>query len=255
VGGFNSGRRGGLATVEGCRSLVLDICAVVRPVTTELRQQRLGPITERQIVEAGAKRWTWTRHDEAKPWAMVEVRLSLRQDRGLARLTFNVPHHHRPTGPQDQTVELVATPCPFGGVRWWWICPATGRRCAKLYLPNGGLRFLSRGRGAYRLAYASQRADDMQRSHGRLARLHRRLGGQYRFVDEPPPSRPKWMRRATYGRLRAYWEEQVERHDAIFLVRAERLIGRLERRAGATSELRLDEEAELCAVKLTFTRR
>ncbi|MGK7871451.1 hypothetical protein [Falsiroseomonas sp. E2-1-a20] len=227
MGGFNSGRRGGLATVEGCASLVLDVCRVVRPVTTELRRQRQGPITERQLVEAGAKRWTWTRHDEQTPWAAVEVRLSLRWDRGLARLIFDVAHHHRPTGRQDQTVLMEATPCRFGGVRWWWICPATGRRCAKLYLPNGGLRFLSRGRGAYQLAYASQRADDMQRSHGRLARLHRRLGGHYRFCDDPPPPRPKWMRHATYGRLWTMWEELVERQDAIFLSGVERLLAKV----------------------------
>lgn len=226
MGGFNSGRRGGLATVEGCASLVLDVCWVVRPVTAELRRQRAAPIAERQVVEAGAKRWTWTRHGDAEPWAAVEVRLSLRQDRGVARLRFDVAHHHRPTGPQDQTVMMEATPCRFGGIRWWWICPVTGRRCAKLYLPNGGLRFLSRGPGAYRLAYASQRADDMQRSHGRLARLHRRLGGQYRCFDEMPPPRPKWMRRATYDRLWATWEEQVERHDAIFVDGAARLLAK-----------------------------
>jgi hypothetical protein len=228
MGGFNSGRRGGLATVEGCRSLVLDVSAVVRPVTTEIRRQRLGPITERQIVEAGAKRWTWTRHDEQTPWAAVEVRLSLRQDRGVARLSFDVAHDYRRTGPQEQQVMLEATPCHFGGVRWWWVCPATGRRCAKLYLPNGGVRFLSRGPGAYRLAYASQRADALQRSHGRLARLHRRLGGQYRHLEDPLPPRPKWMRQATYGRIWTAWEEQGERHDAIFLHGAERLLARLE---------------------------
>jgi AAA domain len=62
-------------------------------------------------------------------------------------------------------------------VRWWWICPATGRRVSKLYLPNGGVRFLSHGPGAYRLAYASQR-------HGRLDR-DARAKPTYQFAQQP----------------------------------------------------------------------
>jgi hypothetical protein len=57
MGGFNSGRRGGLATVEGCASVVLDVCAVMRPVTAEIRRQQAGPIAEGQIAEASAIRW------------------------------------------------------------------------------------------------------------------------------------------------------------------------------------------------------
>lgn len=227
MGGFGSGRRAGQATVEGCVSLVLDVCDVVRPVAHALRRQRLAPIAKGQQIQVGPRQWEWTRHGEAEPWAEVAVQLSLRHDRGEARLSFNVAHHYRPTGPQVQTVQMLQTPCHFGGVRWWWICPATGRRCAKLYLPNGGWQFLSRGRAAYRLAYASQRADDMQRSHRRLARLHRRLGGEYNYADEPPPPRPKWMRHSTYDRLWAAWEAQAERHEAIFLSGVERLMARL----------------------------
>ena len=227
MGGFNSGRRGGLATVEGCASVVMDVCAVMRPVIAEIRRQQAGPIAEGQIAEASAIRWNWTRHGEAAPWATVDVDLSLYQDRGSAQLSFDVAHYHRPTGLRQQTVLLVTTPCRFGGVRWWWVCPATGRRCAKIYLPDGGLRFLSRGAGAYRLAYASQRGDNMQRSHGRLARLHRRLGGHYSHADDPPPSCPKWMRHATYQRLWAAWEAQIEQHEAIYEAGAARLRARL----------------------------
>jgi hypothetical protein len=34
-------------------------------------------------------------------------------------------------------IELVTTPQPFGRWRWWFVCPRTGARVAKLYLPNG----------------------------------------------------------------------------------------------------------------------
>lgn len=41
----------------------------------------------------------------------------------------------------------------------------------------------------------------MGRSHGRLARPHRKLGGDYGHCDDPLPARPKGMRHRTYERL------------------------------------------------------
>jgi hypothetical protein len=39
---------------------------------------------------------------------------------------------------------------PFGGLRWWFVCPHLNRRVRKLYLPLGGRHFWSRR--AYELA-------------------------------------------------------------------------------------------------------
>ena len=66
----------------------------------------------------------------------------------------------------------------------------------------------------------------MARSHGRLARLHHRLGGTYDHCDQPLPPRPKWMRRRTYDRLRAQWLAALERHDDIWMAGAERMLMR-----------------------------
>ena len=43
-------------------------------------------------------------------------------------------------------VNLIQTPCYFGGVRYWFQCPGgdCGKRVAKLYLPPGKLQFLCR---------------------------------------------------------------------------------------------------------------
>lgn len=221
MGGMGSGRPGWRATVEGCRSLRLDVNKITLPVRGALRDAPEGA-----RLTAGPMVWTWKKHGEAAPWARVLVTLRLDHWRGEARLQFNVDHWSRPTGPQDQTVQMETTPCRFGGRRWWWLCPATMRRCSTLYLPNGGTLFLSRGRGAYRLAYASQSASAMDRSHARLARLHRKMGGDYDNPDAPPPPRPKWMRHQTYAGLVAELEAQVERHDDIWLVGAERIMAR-----------------------------
>ncbi|WP_270934429.1 hypothetical protein [Falsiroseomonas oryzae] len=223
MGGMGSGRHGRRVTVEGCRSLVLDVNAIMRAVHAAPGWR---PIAPDDAVKVGPIRWFWTRRGEAEPWAEVCITLDLRAERGHARLQFDVHHWTRRTGPQDQRVHLLTTPCRFGGVRWWWRCPATGRRCAKLYLPNGGTLFLSRGPGAYRLAYASQNGSALDRSHARLARLHRKLGGIYDGPDCPLPGRPKWMRRRTYERLWTEWKAQLERHDEVWMDGAARLLSR-----------------------------
>jgi len=68
----------------------------------------------------------------------------------------------------DYKVTLTTTPCNFGGVRYWFICPLTrdgvycGRRVAKLYKAPGGSYFGCRH--CYNLSYES-------RNESRLGRL------------------------------------------------------------------------------------
>lgn len=226
MGGYGSGRRGGRSTVEGCLSLVLDINRIMRPV---VRATRGNGRSDGAGVRANSMRFSWTRHTEVEPWAEVSVSLLMHQDEGTATLHFDVAHWSRRTGPRVQRVQIVSTPCRFGGRRWWWLCPATGRRCAKLYLPNGGTLFLSRGPGAYRLAYASQSASAMDRSHNRLARLKRKMGQESGYSTDPLPPRRKWMRTKTYARLVEECEDAQYLQDRIFLAGATRLLGQLER--------------------------
>ncbi len=40
--------------------------------------------------------------------------------------------------PQDAVVEVVATPHPLYGVRWWLRCPRCGTQRGKLYVPRSG---------------------------------------------------------------------------------------------------------------------
>src|SRR5215211_1449773 len=53
----------------------------------------------------------------------------------------------------DQLIYLSASRPPFGGLRWWFVCPHSRRRVRTLHLPLGTRRFACRR--AYRLAYAS----------------------------------------------------------------------------------------------------
>ena len=64
----------------------------------------------------------------------------------------------------DYNVEIVTTPCNFGGERRWFVCPLVkdgihcGRRVGKLYLPPGGKYFGCRR--CYNLTYRSCQEHD-----------------------------------------------------------------------------------------------
>ena len=88
------------------------------------------------------------------------------------------------------------TPQPFGGRRWWFVCPRTGRRAVNLYLPNGAFSFASRQ--AYRLTYRSQRETSYDRALRRAFKLRGKLGADGGVGDYVP--KPKWMRWPTYDR-------------------------------------------------------
>jgi hypothetical protein len=182
MGGFGSGRRGGRPTVDS--SFTLDISYL---------------LSHRGIVPGkyGCGSWIWTRVQTGGQigWISYESNM-LEASRSWLQLTYTLTSRsdgsklHR-----DYRVRLDTTQPHFGGVRWWFICQLPGRRAAKLHLPNGASGFASRE--AYQLPYRSQRQDETDRSHERLARIVGKLGGEYRSPDMPPPSRPTWMRRTT----------------------------------------------------------
>lgn len=127
---------------------------------------------------------------------------------GLGRLTIRhaaFPHISRMVPAADYSVSLEPRPWQFGGRRWFLLCPDTGRRVLKLYLPDGAVRF--RSRHALGLGYQCQRADPIEEGHARLGRLHAKLGGRYRHFRQSVPLRPKRMRLRTYRRLVAELEE------------------------------------------------
>lgn len=77
----------------------------------------------------------------------------------------------------DYRVTLTTTPLPWGGLRWWFICPlirnghACRRRCGKLYLPPGGRWFGCRR--CYDLTYTT-----CQESH-KFDRILDTIGREY----------------------------------------------------------------------------
>lgn len=232
MGGYGSGRTGGWPTIEATGSFVLDVNRLLTPIMRAIRQSGLSDVPADRTVTLGPFVRRWTREGDTAPLAELSIIVTLGACWGEVVLDYNIEHLTQPTGLQRQRVELIATPCRFGGVRWWWICPITGRRCAKLYLPNGGKLFLSRGPGAYRLGYASQRGTALNRAHGRARRLYRRLDSDYPASGEVWPGKPKWMHWRTYERIVAELEDCEDQIDRTWLEGTARWLARVKQTQG-----------------------
>jgi hypothetical protein len=139
----------------------------------------------------------------------------LGQDSGRVRLKYTSTRWDGERRESDYWIQLESTAQPFGGRRWWWICPRTGRRAVKLYLPNGAFTFASRQ--AYRLAYRSQRETARDRALRRAFKLRDKLGG------DGDVSKPKWMRWRTYDRKLEEIAAVEEVLDAHMLARVQKL--------------------------------
>ncbi|MFH1159212.1 MAG: hypothetical protein V1721_10105 [Pseudomonadota bacterium] len=117
----------------------------------------------------------------------------------------------------DCKVRLSRTEAHYGGGRWWFICPSTGKRVAKLYLPSGGDIFASRH--AYRLAYESQSECPLGRAIRRKWSIAKKIGGQ------DWPRRPKGMHRTTFERLWGKAGRMEDIADRYFIQGARKILG------------------------------
>lgn len=68
--------------------------------------------------------------------------------------------------PIEQRIRMTRSTPHYGGARWWFCCPFTGRRVRALFLPPGAREWGSRH--AYRLTYQSQRESGADRTMMRL---------------------------------------------------------------------------------------
>lgn len=137
---------------------------------------------------------TWSR--------LGEPIASIGYQSNLAQLTFGSMylHYNHDGTPVDCSVSLTTTRPYFGGVRWWFVCPVTGAKAAKLYLPPGCDTFASRK--VFHLAYRSQNEMPRDRLLTKVQDIRRKLGGRASLLDSFP-DKPKGMHWQTYWRLRA----------------------------------------------------
>ena len=205
VGGFGSGRQGRRPTVE--EGFSLDINGLLRDRGITPGGWRWGTLRWTVVGtgrEVSSLSYEANLADPDAAW----LRLRYTMGDGEARQTF------------DYRVGLTTTRPPRGGLRWWFLCPSSGRRCAKLHRPPGGDLFAARQ--AWRLGYASQRVAPLERrrqsAHDRASRIRRRLGGEgnsFPYCTNFQP-RPRGMWRRTYKRLRREALEAEREAEALF---------------------------------------
>lgn len=144
MGGYGSGTRYSYSkklTVEECR------------VLSAARLMHLGMLRSNI-------RWpnsvTWTDVATGKTVSRIGFDVDTGPDSGSVRLHYT---QSRTGQAMDYHVNLTTTPLPWGGLRWWFICPLTrhgrfcSRRVGKLYLPSGAYYFGCRH--CYDLTYTS----------------------------------------------------------------------------------------------------
>jgi hypothetical protein len=210
MGGLGSGREGWLPTIE--HGLTLDL--------RHLRQDGLfdGISALRSITLA------WSNPRTNKQTASVAMSYSATPRDSWLKLEYTVTRGSEHILVKD-TFRLERLEQPYGGYRWYFRCPQTGRRCQCLYLPPGATHFRSRQGFRCRLQYRSQHHGPLDRLLDRRARVAAkvlRAGSpewreKYRHQDIAP--KPKWMRQSTYDRLFAEWARydfEVEGHLAGF---------------------------------------
>jgi hypothetical protein len=104
------------------------------------------------------RRWgsvTWSRGGE--PIGNISYRVIGGEEPESLRLIYTITKHDSGEKKDlDYPVRLTTTPLPWGGQRYWFICPAVGcgRRVNVLYLAPGGEYFACRH--CYRLSYRSR---------------------------------------------------------------------------------------------------
>jgi hypothetical protein len=110
-------------------------------------------------------------------------------------------------GAMAERVAIECVPCPYGGVRCYFLCPLIGVRCEHLFWADG----IFASRKAHKLTYASQSEDELSRARRKVRKLHRQVEGDFRYAR--PRGRNRWraMQRlkAAKGEARALYHDRL----------------------------------------------
>ena len=190
MGGWGSGRHGGRPTADS--SLFIDLAWMLRTGRASEGAHCRGTLS-----------WSCRGEESGRIGYVAAM-----HEPGDERLELNYTNTRRGERKDvHQTVRLTFTQPHYGGKRWWMLCPVSGRRVGKLYLPPGGDIFASRQ--SWRMGYQSQRDAHRDRPFERLFRLQKKLGGPQGY--EEPIFKPKGMWQRTWQRhLDEYWRLDAE---------------------------------------------
>ena len=188
MGGVNSGRR---------RSIHRG--AVEQYPAIDLRVLRRAA-----LLSAGQCTYTTLHWGNQAPEALsARIFIDL-SDTGDASMRIVRSEDH---GVMAERVAIECVPCPYGGVRCYFLCPLIGVRCEQLFLADG----IFASRKAHKLTYASQSEDELSRARRKLRKLHRQVEGDFRYAR--PRGRNRW--RMVQGLKAAKTEARALYHDRL----------------------------------------
>ena len=151
----------------------------------------------RVLVEQPGSRISWQWNRNGTPYCDVDI--IFQSDHAV--LTDVTDQERQKT----LSIQLLRTPCNYGGTRPWFECPGCGHRCAILYFDDGSVLC----RSCLGLAYKSQLQASTERPRLIAQRIRRSLGGSPNLTL-PYPDKPSRMHWRTYDRIR----EKGERFEA-----------------------------------------
>lgn len=104
-------------------------------------------------------------------------------------------------------IDLEVTPCHYGGIRHWFLCPGCNRRVATLYITSN---LLFQCRKCQKLNYTSQQETKLDATRHVMYKLRNKLGWQYdnAWMKSAYKIKPKGMHQTTFNKL-------VDRHDLL----------------------------------------
>jgi hypothetical protein len=171
---------------------------------------------------SGTLRWSRVGTGEETDSTGFEARLG--QEEGYIRLHWTSTNRWSGEKRQcENRITLITSAQPFGGRRWWFVCPRTGQRATRLHLPYGAYTFACRN--AYRLAYRSQRETPRDRALSRAFALRQKVGDHGGIGDYV--AKPKGM----HWRAFEHAMERIDRAEDIVDMHTVVLLNNLKRMA------------------------
>ena len=162
MGGYNSGRRADTPDTGDCLRLSL----------SDLRRE--GAL-KRQHRARREMRWRYCGAGQASVNVAVIVDVDCLEPIPCLKITGRAFGQN-----VDQLVEIVSKPQPFGGERFFALCPLTGRRCTVLVLPPGKTFFASVP--GWDVPHASSRERSLGRALRAMDRLEARENSMSKYV-------------------------------------------------------------------------
>jgi hypothetical protein len=167
MGGFGSGRRSNRWTTDECLRINL----------SDLK--KLGMLKRHCMVRHPQ---VWSQRAQTNARLTVVTDVHCLEPSPCLRVTG-----HAFGNVINCVVYLEEHPLPYGGERWFALCPHTGRRCTALVLPPGQTHFASvKG---WNVAYGSQRECPIHRGHRAIKKAQARRKALSKYTRKPTRER------------------------------------------------------------------